>query len=129
MRNGHVAMRGQVILTKSPKSVWERKKREKKRKRKGKCGVFRERSSTFSLKFSAIGPAASDEARSKVAPHGEDYTWVPVLRSLDQLRKGRGFSPTCFTFTFKGHVIDGDLLRPGWPWFRFQKIWTELRNP
>ena len=25
--------------------------------------------------------------------------------------------------------MDGDLLRPGWPWFRFQKIWTELRNP
>ena len=24
MRNGHVAMRGQVLLTKSPKSVWER---------------------------------------------------------------------------------------------------------
>ena len=26
MRNGHVAMRGQVLLTKSPKSVWEREK-------------------------------------------------------------------------------------------------------
>ena len=24
MRNGHVAMRGQVLLAKSPKSVWER---------------------------------------------------------------------------------------------------------
>ena len=24
--------------------------------------------------------------------------------------------------------MDGDLLRPGWPWFRFQKILTELRN-
>ena len=76
-------------------------KREKKRKIEEKCGVFRERSSTFSLKFPAIGPAASDEARSKVAPHGEDYTWVPVLRSLDQLWKGRGFSPTCFTFCLR----------------------------
>ena len=34
MRNGHVAMRGQVLLTKSPKSVWERKKgRENGRER------------------------------------------------------------------------------------------------
>ena len=33
MRNGHVAMRGQVLLTKSPKSFWERKKeRESKRR-------------------------------------------------------------------------------------------------
>ena len=87
MRNGHVAMRGQVLLTKSPKSVWERK-----RKREGANGererdLFRERSSTFSLSFPAIGPSASGEARSKVALHGKDYTWVPVLGSLDKLRK------------------------------------------
>ena len=102
MRNGHVAMRGQVLLTKSPKSVWERKKREREqterdREREG----FRERSSTFSLSFPAIGPSASGEARSKVALHGKDYTWVPVLGSLDKLRKGRGFSPTCFTFCLR----------------------------
>ena len=102
MRNGHVAMRGQVLLTKSPKSVWERKKREREqmerdREREG----FRERSSTFSLSFPAIGSSASGEARSKVALHGKDYTWVPVLGSLDKLRKGRGFSPTCFTFCLR----------------------------
>ena len=60
---------------------WERKReeeKESKRKREGKCGIFRERNSTFSLEFPAIGPASSDEARSKVAPHGKDYTWVPV---------------------------------------------------
>ena len=34
--------------------------------------IFRERSSTFSLEFPAIGPTSSDEARSKVAPHGKD---------------------------------------------------------
>ena len=35
MRNGHVAMRGQVLLTKSPKSVWERKReRERESKRR-----------------------------------------------------------------------------------------------
>ena len=51
-----------------------KRERESKRKREGKCGNFRERSSTFSLEFSAIGPTSSDEARSKVAPHGKDYT-------------------------------------------------------
>ena len=48
--------------------------------------VFRERGSTFSLKFPAIGPLASGEARSKVTPHGKDYTWVPDLGSFDKLR-------------------------------------------
>ena len=51
------------------------------------CGIFRERSSTFSLKFPAIGPASSDEEISKVAPHGKDYTWVPVSGSFDKLHK------------------------------------------
>ena len=41
MRNGHVAMRGQVFLTKSPKSVWERKKeRESKRREMEKKRVL-----------------------------------------------------------------------------------------
>ena len=88
------------ILTK-----WIRRGRESgkesKLKREGKCGIFRERSSTFSLKFLAIGPSAFGEARSKVALHGKDYTWVPVLGSLDKLRKSRGFSPTCFTFCLR----------------------------
>ena len=83
---------------------WERKREEKEgtnRKRDGECGIFRERSSTFSLEFPAIGPARSDEARSKVAPHDKDYTWVPVLRGFYKLRKSRGFSPTCFTFCLR----------------------------
>ena len=75
----------------------EREKTERDREREG----FRERGSTFSLNFPTIGPASSDEARSKVAPHGKDYAWVPVLRSFDKLRKGRGFSPTCFTFCLR----------------------------
>ena len=58
-----------------------------KRKREGKCGIFRERSSTFSLEFPAIRPASSDEARSKVALHGKDYTWVPVSGSFDKLQE------------------------------------------
>ena len=84
-----MAMKGQVLLTKSSNLVWEgrKKERESNRKREGKCGIFRERGSTFSLEFPAIGPASSDEARSKVAPHGNYYTWVLVLGSFDKLRE------------------------------------------
>ena len=53
----------------------EREQTERDREREG----FRERGSTFSLSFPTIGPESSDEARSKVALHGKDYTWVPVL--------------------------------------------------
>ena len=69
---------------------WERKRekeKESKQKREGKCEIFRERSSTLSLEFSAIGLVSSDEARSKVAPHGKDYTWVPVSGSFNKLQK------------------------------------------
>ena len=72
------------------------RERERKEER-----VFRERGSTFSLKFPAIGPSDSGEVRSKVALHGKDYKWVPVLGSFHKLRKGRGFSPTCFTFRLR----------------------------
>ena len=75
----------------------EREQTERDGEREG----FRERGSTFSLKFPAIGPASFDEARSKVAPHDKDYTWVPVSRSFDKLRKGRGLSPTCITFCLR----------------------------
>ena len=86
---------------------------------------FRERSSTFSLEFPTIGPSVSGEARSKVAPHGKDYAWVPVLGSFGKLQKGRGFSPTCCTLCLRVILMGGNLLRPGWSWFWFQKIWTE----
>ena len=96
-----LGMRGQILLTKSPNWFGERKERESNREREGKCGIFRERNSTFSLKFPAIGPSDSDEARSKVALHGKDYTWVPESGSFDKLQEGRGFSPTCFTFRLR----------------------------
>ena len=79
----------------------KREGRPTEKGRERKRGFFRERGSTFSLKFPAIGPSDSGEARSKVALHGKDYKWVPVLGSLDKLRKGRGFSPTCFTFCLR----------------------------
>ena len=86
MRNGHMAMRGQVLLTKSPKSVWEREE-ERGGPTERERDLFRERSSHFSLKFPTIGPLDSGEARSKVALHGKDYKWVPVSGSLDKLRQ------------------------------------------
>ena len=81
---------------------WERRggrerktKRERERKtereRERKERDFGERSSTFSLEFPAIGSSVSGEARSKVAPHGKGYAWVPFLGSFDKLQKGRGF--------------------------------------
>ena len=68
-------------------SLGEVKREGERANGKRERDLFRERSSTFSLKFSAIGPSASGEARSKVALHGKDYTWVPVLGSLDKLRQ------------------------------------------
>ena len=95
-----MALSGLVSCPNLDQMDWERKregkerkkrkregKERKKRKREGKCGIFRERSSTFSLSFPAIGPLASNEERSKVASHGKDYMWVPVLGSLDKLQK------------------------------------------
>ena len=75
------------ILTKWIGRGRERRKKREQTEERGKVWDFRERSSTFSLKFPAIGPSASCEARSKVSLHGKDYTWVPVLRSFDKLQK------------------------------------------
>ena len=99
-----MALRGLFSCPNLDQMDWERKRGEEKEqtgKREGKCEIFRERSSTFSLEFPAIGLAISKEARSKVAPHGKDYTWVPVFGSFEKLRKGRGVSPTCFTFRLR----------------------------
>ena len=64
---------------------------------------FRERSSTFSLELSAIGPSVSGEARSKVAPHDKSYARVLVLGSLDKLR-GVGVFSYLVYFLFKCFV-------------------------
>ena len=62
------------------------------------CGIFRERSSTFSLEFPTNGPVAGSGARGRVYPHNESFALRPVLGSFDKLQKCRGFFPTCFTF-------------------------------
>ena len=60
--------------------------------------VFRERGSTFSLSFPTIVPVSGSGVRGRVDPHSESFASRPVLGSFDKLQKGRGFSPTCFTF-------------------------------
>ena len=65
----------------------EREKREEREMRDS-----RERSSTFSLDFSAIDPTNSGETRSKVGLHCKGYTWVPVLGSFDKLQEVGVFS-------------------------------------
>ena len=58
-------------------------KKRKKERKKEKERSFRERSSTFSLDFSMIGPLNSGKTRGKVDPHCKSYMWVPVLWSFD----------------------------------------------
>ena len=63
----------------SPNRFWEK---EKERERERKEEDFRERESTFSLDFSAIGPSNPGETRGKVDPRGKGYAWVSVLWSF-----------------------------------------------
>ena len=72
----------QISLGEGKREGETNRERERKEER-----VLRERGSIFSLKFPAIGPSDSGEVRSKVALHDKDYKWVPVLGSLDKLRK------------------------------------------
>ena len=98
-----MALRGLFSCPNLDQMDWERKREGKERAngRERENVGFLEREALPSLKFPAIGPAASDEARSKVAPRGKDYAWVPVLGSFHKLRKGMSFSPTCFTFCLR----------------------------
>ena len=63
--------------------------------------VFRERDSTFSLSFPTIGSVSGSGARGRVDTHSESFASRPVLGSFDKLQKGRGLSPTCFTFCLR----------------------------
>ena len=53
---------------------------------------FRERTSSFSLKYRAIRSSAVFGTRRKAALHGEGFAWVPDLRSFEKLREV-GVSP------------------------------------
>ena len=72
---------------------WEKKREEEKEQteERGKVWDFRERSSTFSLKFSAIRPLDSLATRRRVVLLGEDNAWALVSGVFDKLHKGRGF--------------------------------------
>ena len=84
-------MREQVLLTNLDPTGLGGKKRERERKReKGK--EFRERGSTLSLDFPAIGPSNLGETRGKVDPHCKSYVWVPEVWSFDKLREVGVFS-------------------------------------
>ena len=96
------------------------KKREGGRKRE-KGREFRERGSTFSLDFLAIGLSNSGETGGKVDPHCKSYAWVPVLWSFGKSRR-KGFSPTCFIPWLRVIIMDRDILRPKRPCFLFQRL-------
>ena len=66
---------------------WGRKKLKKVAN-----GGFRERTSSFSLKYRAIRPSAVFETRRKAALREAGYAWTPDLRIFDKLREV-GVSP------------------------------------
>ena len=76
-----------IPLDFGPKNSVGRGKGEKEKKEKGEEGIFRERSSSFSLEFSAIELLAFVGARDKIDPHSESYAWVPESESFDKLQE------------------------------------------
>ena len=49
--------------------------------------IFRERGSSFSLRFRAIGPSYYDGARRKVVLRIEDNAWAPVSGVFDKIHE------------------------------------------
>ena len=80
-----------ILLTQLDPTDLGGKKRKRERK-KEKERAFRERSSTLSLDFPAIGQSNSSETRGKVDPHYKSYAWVPTLWSFDKIREVGVFS-------------------------------------
>ena len=58
----------------------------------GGNGVFKERTSYFSLEYHAIRPSAVFGTRRRAALRGEGFAWVPDLGSFLKLREV-GVSP------------------------------------
>ena len=84
--------------------------------------------STFSLEFPMIGPSVLVGIREEVGLRCKGYAWVPVLWSFNNSRR-KGFSPTWFSTFLMTLLMVRDVRGPEWPCFRFQKIWTDWRNP
>ena len=68
-----------------------RKEEGQTEREKGGEGV-RERFSTLSLDFSAIGSSNPGEAKGKVDPHDKGYAWITTLGSFEKLREVGVFS-------------------------------------
>ena len=66
----------------------------------------RERESTLSLGFRAIGPSDFFGPRSKVVLRSEGFAWVPVSWSLDKIHEVRVFSYLVYSL-FKCFVMLG----------------------
>ena len=73
-----------ILLTNLNLTSLGGKKGERERKRE-KEREFRERGSTLSLNFPAIGLSIFGETRCKVDPYYKSYAWVSVLWSLKKL--------------------------------------------
>ena len=79
-------MRGQILFTSLDPTGLGGKKGRKREKREKEI-EFRDRGSTLSLDFPAIGPSNLGETRGKVYPHCKSYAWVPMLWSFDNAGK------------------------------------------
>ena len=99
----------------------EPKKRgsEEKIDRKQKWRFFSVRRSDFSLKIRAIRPSAVFGTRRKAALRGDDFAWVPDLRSLDKLLEVGvspylGFIPSLSTLRMFESIeaVRGRLIGP-----------------
>ena len=99
------------------------KKREREIKRE-KEREFKERGSTFSLNFPAIGPSNPGETRGKVAPHYKSYTWVLVLWSFKKLWEVGIFSYLIYSLA-KSHFNGWGYLEAWMAVFSIPKIGTE----
>ena len=85
---------------------------------------FRERTSSFSLKYWAIRPSAVFGTRRKDALRGEGFTWVSDLRSFDKFREVGvslylGFIHSLSTLRMfeSSETVRGRLIDPK-PWDR-----------
>ena len=86
IRSGHVAMMETKRRASSPTFGLKRAVSEGENRIK-KWSFFRERESTFSLRFRAIGSSDFFGPKRKVALCGEDYAWAPIWGSFDKLRE------------------------------------------
>ena len=97
---------------------------------------FREKGTSFSLKIRANRPSAVFGTRRRTALRGQDFAWVPDLRSLDKLLEigvspYLDFIPSLSDFQCFGwyEALNGRLIGPK-PWDRIDKNFgTQMEQP